>query len=73
MKGWSIWRCKQCGMTIYNAENAKIPSNELERLFSLETVCNNLKGLDLPTVKYAHRCDPQTIGWCEFIGWRKQE
>jgi hypothetical protein len=27
----------------------------------------------LPTVKYTHRCDSQTIGLCDFIGWRKQE
>ena len=73
MTRWSIWRCKQCGMTIYNVEDAKIASNAFDELFSLETVCNNLKGFDLPTVKYTHRCDAQTIGLCEFIGWRKQE
>ena len=69
----SIWRCKQCGMTIYNAEDAKIPDNAFDELFGLETVCNNLKGFDLPTVKYTHRCDRQRIGLCEFIGWMKQE
>ena len=73
MKRWSVWRCKQCGMTIYNAEDAKIPDNAFDELFGLETVCNNLKGFELPTVKYTHRCDAQTIGLCEFIGWRKQE
>lgn len=73
MTRWSVWRCKQCGMTIYNAEDAKIPDNAFDELFGLETVCNNLKGFELPAVKYTHRCDAQTIGLCEFIGWRKQE
>ena len=73
MKGWSVWRCKQCGMTIYNAEDAKIPDNTLEKIFSFKTVCNNLKGFEWPTVEYTHRCDAQTIGLCELIGWRKQE
>jgi hypothetical protein len=27
----------------------------------------------LPNVKYTHRCDSQTIGLCDFIGWWKQE
>lgn len=69
----SIWRCKQCGAVINNAEDAKIFDSTFDELFSLETVCNNLKGFDLPTVKFTHRCDPQTIGLCEFIGWRKYE
>ena len=73
MKGWSVWRCKQCGMTIYNAEDAKIPDNALEKIFSFKTVCNNLKGFEWPTVEYTHRCDAQTIGLCELIGWGKQE
>lgn len=69
----SIWRCKQCGTIICNAKDAKIPDNAFDELFGLETVCNNLTGFSLPTVKYTHRCDPQTIGLCEFIGWRKYE
>lgn len=67
----SVWSCKQCGVVICNAKDAKIPDNAFDELFSLETVCNNLKGFDLPTVKYTHRCDPQTIGLCEFIGCRR--
>ena len=73
MKRCSVWRCKQCGMTINNAESAEIYDNTFGELFSSNTVCNNLTGFDLPTVKYTHRCDAQTIGLCEFIGWRKQE
>lgn len=69
----SVWRCKQCGAVINNAEDAKILDNTFDELFSLKTVCNNLKGFDLPTVQYTHRCDSQTIGLCEFIGWRKIE
>lgn len=73
MKRCSIWHCKQCDMFIYNYEDAKIPDNAFDEIFSSKTVCNNLTGFDLPTVKYTHRCDAQTIGLCEFIGWRKQE
>ena len=73
MKRCSVWRCKQCGLVIYNAESAKIYDNTFDELFSLNTVCNNLTGFDLPTVKYTHRCGSQTIGLCDFIGWRKQE
>ncbi len=73
MKRCSVWRCKQCGTVIYNAESARICNNTFDELFSSKTVCNNLTGFDLPTVKYTHRCDPQTVGLCEFIGWRKQE
>ena len=69
----SIWRCKQCGAVIYNTKDAKIPDSAFDELFGLETVCNNLKGFEFPTVKYTHRCDTQTIGLCEFIGWWKQE
>ena len=73
MKRCSVWRCKQCGLVIYNAESAKIYDNTFDELFSSNTVCNNLTGFDLPTVKYTHRCDSQIIGLCDFIGWRKQE
>ena len=69
----SVWRCKQCGVVICNAKDAKIPDNAFDELFGLKTVCNNLTGFALPIVKYTHRCDPQTIGLCEFIGWRKYE
>lgn len=69
----SIWRCKQCGVVIYNAKDTKIPDNAFDELFGFETICNNLMGFSLPTVKYTHRCDAKTIGLCEFIGWRKQE
>lgn len=51
----------------------EIPDNAFDELFSLKTICNNLTGFNLPTVKYTHRCDPQTIGLCDFIGWRKYE
>jgi hypothetical protein len=60
-------------VVIYNAKDAKIPDNAFDELFGFETICNNLMGFSLPTVKYTHRCDAQTIGLCEFIGWRKQE
>ena len=73
MKRCSVWRCKQCGLVIYNNDSGKIYDNTFDELFSLNTDCNNLTGIDLPTVKYTHRCDQQTIGLCEFIGWRKQE
>ena len=67
----SIWRCKQCGVVIYNAKDAKIHDNAFDELFGLETICSNLMGFSLPTVKYTHRCDAQTIGLCESIGRRK--
>ena len=62
-------QCTNCA----KVKDAKIPDNAFDELFGLETICNNLTGFSLPTVKCTHRCDAQTIGLCEFIGWRKQE
>lgn len=69
----SIWRCKQCGATIIWTKESKIPYKAFDELFDLPTVFNALTGLDSQNTKYTHRCDPQTVGLCEFIGWRKQE
>nr|DAR35880.1 MAG TPA: MqsA [Caudoviricetes sp.] len=33
MKRCSVWRCKQCGMVIYNTEDAKIPDDAFDELF----------------------------------------
>ena len=65
----AIWRCKQCGAKIEDILDLKLSKEELDVLF--ETNGKAIFYLGSQNSKILHRCDPETIGLCEFIGWKK--
>lgn len=73
MRFYGIYKCKQCGSVFSTNELRDLP---------YETVCGLLSSKsEVDAVKFAretresiiHRCDPDTVGICEQIGWRKYE
>lgn len=69
----AIWRCKQCEAKIEDVLDLKISKEEFDALFETNGKVISYFGSQTNNSKILHRCDPETIGLCEFIGWRKQE
>nr|DAI17547.1 MAG TPA: hypothetical protein [Caudoviricetes sp.] len=67
----AILRCKQCGMKVEDTFDLKISQVEFDNLFKTNGEVISYFGLRTNESKILHRCDPKTIGLCEFIGWKK--
>lgn len=73
-----VYKCKNCGAII--TQNAKlnrfttewILNDIFETGFNFTDVRNSaiLSGKDMGVL---HRCDPENLSICDFIGWRKKK
>ena len=68
-----LYKCKQCGSVFSDNELKNLPDETVCELLSNTNENDAAKCAKFTRETIIHRCDPQTVGLCEFIGWRKQE
>lgn len=73
MTSCSLWRCKQCGKVVRNTIDLKLSPVEINNILKSNGESISHFGPEMNSWKTFHKCDPQTIGLCELIGWSKTE
>lgn len=76
MKKCALYRCKQCFATITDEGDVGINKDVVDWMFETET--EESKICFISTFKIndkllIHRCANNTVGLCEFIGWKEIE
>lgn len=76
MKKYALYRCKQCFATMDDKSDVRINKDIVDWLFENEMEDSKIgfiakfKTNDKVLI---HRCANNTIGVCEFIGWKEIE
>ena len=73
MRFCGIYKCKQCGSVFSTNELRDLPYETVYGLLSSTSEVNAVKFARETRETIIHRCDPDTVGVCEHIGWRKYE
>ena len=75
MKRASVYRCKKCHALLDCDELVLLTEIGFDQAFALKSKGIAYKPITESTTTkiIIHRCDPENIGICELIGWRKIE
>ncbi len=73
MSVYGIYKCKQCRAVFSSSELGNLPYKTVGELFARTSEANAIRYARITNEMITHRCDPENIGICELIGWRKQE
>jgi len=73
MRFCGLYKCKQCGSVFSTNELRDLPYVTVCELFSNANEVNAVKCVKVTREEIVHRCDPDTVGICEHVGWRKYE
>ena len=76
MKRLGVYRCKKCNALVDCGELAFLTETGFDQAFASESkgvVYRPIITASEVTEAIIHRCDPENIGICELIGWRRIE
>lgn len=76
MKKCALYRCKQCLATMTDEEDVRINKDIVDWMFENEmeeSKIGFIAAFKISDKVLIHRCNDNTVGLCEFIGWRKYE
>lgn len=76
MKKCALYRCKQCFATITDEDDVRINKEIVDWMFEDEmgeSKIGFIVKFKINDKVLIHRCANNTIGLCEFIGWKEIE
>lgn len=76
MRKLSVYRCKRCNALIDCDDLDFLTETGFDKAFASKSkgvVYRPIISENRVTEAIIHRCDPDNIGICELIGWRKIE
>lgn len=74
MKKRALYRCKQCFATIADESDVRIDKDIVDLMFEneiKESEIGFIAKFKISDKIIIHRCDNNTVGLCEFIGWKE--
>lgn len=76
MKKCALYRCKQCFAIMTDEGDVGINKDVVDWMFKNETeeskICF-ISTFQISDKVLIHRCNDNTVGLCEFIGWKEIE
>ena len=76
MKKCALYRCKQCFAKITDESDVRIDKDIVNWMFENEmeeSKVGFIAKFEISDKVLVHRCANNTIGLCEFIGWKEIE
>lgn len=76
MKKCALYRCKQCFATMTDEEDVRINKDIVDWMFENEmeeSKIGFIAAFKISDKVLIHRCNDNTVGLCEFIGWKEIE
>ena len=76
MKKCALYRCKQCFATMTDEEDVRINKDIVDWMFKNEmeeSKIGFIAAFKISDKVLIHRCNDNTVGLFEFIGWKETE
>ena len=73
MKKCALYRCKQCFATMTDEGGTRINKDFIDWMFNNEIKENEIDSIATFKKVLIHYCNDNTVGLCEFIGWKEIE
>ncbi len=76
MKKCALYRCKQCFATMVDESDIRIDKYIVDWMFENEmeeSKIGFIAKFKISDKVLIHRCSNNTVGLCEFIGWKEIE
>lgn len=76
MKKCALYRCKQCFATMTDEGDIRIDKDIVDWMFENEmeeSKIGFIAKFKISDKVLIHRCSNNTVGLCEFIGWKEIE
>ena len=76
MKKCALYRCKQCFATMADESDVRINKDIVDWMFENEMEDSKIGFIakfKISDKVLIHRCANNTVGLCEFIGWKEIE
>ena len=76
MKKCALYRCKKCFATMADEGDVRINKDIVDWMFENEmeeSKIGFIAKFKISDKVLIHRCDNNTVGLCEFIGWKEIE